>query len=83
MLESKRNGSKDFWNLIKKITKREVPSKKIGPIKNKEGRLLYEDHEKADEMNHYFSTTGEKLAFSHQHISEKSLSYIYRELLLQ
>ena len=34
MLESKRNGSKEFWNLIKKITKREV-TKRLDQLKAK------------------------------------------------
>ena len=47
-LENTGNGSTDFWNLIKKITKKKQSLKKTGPIKNEVRTLIFNDTEKAD-----------------------------------
>ena len=76
-LENTRNGSTDFWNLIKKITKKKQSLKKTGPIKNEVRTLIFNDTEKADTLNQFFSTIGENLA-SNQEGNVNPLSYIHR-----
>ena len=60
-LESTRNGCTDFWNLFKKMNKKETITKKTGPIKNEVGTLIFDDTEKANTLNQFFSTTGRNL----------------------
>eukprot|EP00795_Rhopilema_esculentum_P008026 gene8026-13936_t len=44
------------------ITFKDQKQKRIGPIKNDEQELVYDDTEKSGAMNKYFSTIGEELA---------------------
>ena len=62
LLEEKENGSKDFWKIVKKMTGRENKVKRIGPIQNEMEELIYDDTEKAETMNRFFSSVGKQLA---------------------
>ena len=44
------------------MTNKEQKRRKIGPIRKGDGTLLCDDKEKANAMNYYLATIGEKLA---------------------
>ena len=76
-LESTRNGCTDFWNLFKKMNKKETITKKTGPIKNEVGTLIFDDTEKANTLNQFFSTTGRNLVSNQEENANPSF-YIHR-----
>ena len=65
-MQNKSSGSKEFWNLVKRMTGKAKTTKQIGPIMNEEKELVFDDLEKANTFNVFFSTIGEKLAKSFQ-----------------
>ena len=81
LLEEKENGSKDFWKIVKKMTGRENKVKRIGPIQNEMEELIYDDTEKAETMNRFFSSVGKQLAskFPTDPITETELPIYVRE----
>ena len=58
---SKATNSKDFWRTVKKVQKKQV-NKKIGPIKDDNANIVTDDRVKAELMNDFFCTIGDKLA---------------------
>ena len=53
----------NFWNTIKTLTETKRKKKKvIGPLKNEEGELVFDDYEKAGVMNELYASISEKLA---------------------
>ena len=70
--------SADFWKVVKKL-KRKQKESKIGPLKNDEGILITDDREKAELMNSYFTTIGNKLSDNlNNSFDEHEMSYISR-----
>ena len=62
LLESKGKGSRDFWKIVKKMTGKERHDKRMGPLRDSDNNLILDDSKKAETLNDFFSTTGEKLA---------------------
>lgn len=60
MLSNTRTGSKDFWKIMKQLTRRGKSSTRIGPVRNNNDLLVYKDHDKSATMNSFFATAGEK-----------------------
>ena len=57
----KATDSKDFWRTVKKVQKKRA-NNKIGPIEDESGTVETRDTVKAELMNNFFTTIGEKLA---------------------
>ena len=57
----KATNSKDFWRTVKKVQKKQV-NKKIGPIEDGNANIVTDDGVKAELMNDFFCTIGDKLA---------------------
>ena len=53
--------SKEFWKAVKKVH-RKTKAIKIGPLEDDLGNAQTNEKEKAELMNNYFATVGEKLA---------------------
>jgi hypothetical protein len=53
--------SKEFWKVVKKVH-RKTKAIKIGPLEDDLGNVQINEKEKAELMNNYFATVGEKLA---------------------
>ena len=47
---------------MNQLTRRRKSSMRIGPVRNSNDFLVYDDHEKSATMNSFFATVGEKLA---------------------
>ena len=62
LLKSKDKGSRDFWTIVKKMTGKEQQDKKMGPLRDSDNNLVLDDSKKAETLNNFFSTIGEKLA---------------------
>ena len=56
-----RTGLQDFWKIMNQRTRREKSSKRIGPIRNNNDLLVYE--EQISHREFLFATVGEKLGF--------------------
>ena len=70
----KATNSKDFWRTVKKVQKKWA-NNKIGPIENDSGMVETRDTVKAELMNDFFATIGEKLANElpdNQHTEEEN-----------
>jgi phosphoribosylaminoimidazolecarboxamide formyltransferase/IMP cyclohydrolase len=52
---------KEFWKVVKKVH-RKTKAIKIGPLEDDLGNVQTNEKEKAELMNNYFATVGEKLA---------------------
>ena len=66
--------SKDFWRTVKKVQKKRA-NNKIGPIEDDSGTIETRDTVKAELMNDFFPTIGEKLANElpdNQHTEEEN-----------
>ena len=44
------------------MTRREIKVKRIGPIQNEKAELTYDDTEKSETMNRFFTSVGKQLA---------------------
>ena len=66
---------------MKKMTGRENKVKRIGPIQNEKVELIYDDTEKAETMNRFFTSVGEQLAskFPTEQMTETELPTYIRE----
>ena len=62
LLKSKDKGSRDFWKIVKKMTGKERQDKRMGPLRDSDNNLVLDDSKKAETLNNFFSTIGEKLA---------------------
>ena len=72
-------GSANFWNTIKIVTKTKGKKEKIiGPLKNDDGELIFNDSEKAGLMNELFANIGEKLAKNLDEIENSPIEYVHR-----
>ena len=70
----KATNSKDFWRAVKKVQKKRA-NNKIGPIEGESGTVETRDTVKAELMNDFFTTIGEKLANElpdNQHTEEEN-----------
>ena len=70
----KATNSKDFWRTVKKVEKKRA-NNKIGPIEDDSGTVETRDTVKAELMNDFFATIGEKLANElpdNQHTEEEN-----------
>ena len=70
----KATNSKDFWRTVKKVQKNRA-NNKIGPIQDDSGTVETRDKVKAELMNYFFATIGEKLANElpdNQHTEEEN-----------
>ena len=70
----KASNSKDFWRTVKKVQKNRA-NNKIGPIEDNSGTVETRDKVKAEPMNDFFATIGEKLANElpdNQHTEEEN-----------
>ena len=78
MLSNTRTGSKDFLKIINQLSRREKSSKRIGPVRNDNNLLVYDDHDKSATMNSFFATIGEKVASKFPLSAMDDLSHISR-----
>lgn len=63
-LNGTRSGSKEFWNVVMRLTSKSAKSKPIGPIMNEHKELIFEDSKIAHTFNVFFSTIGKEGAKS-------------------
>eukprot|EP00112_Aurelia_sp_Birch-Aquarium-sp1_P023061 Seg674.2 transcript_id=Seg674.2/GoldUCD/mRNA.D3Y31 product="hypothetical protein" protein_id=Seg674.2/GoldUCD/D3Y31 len=76
-MQEATEGSANFWNTIKMLTKTKGKKEKIiGPLKNEDGELVFDDSEKAGLMNEFFANIGEKLAKNLDEIEKSPNEYI-------
>ena len=73
------NSSKEFWSLVKSFQGKRVNSK-LGSIKDAEGNMITNDSQKANILNNFFATIGNKMAEKHLPFNSKQPdnSLIYR-----
>ena len=55
---------RDFWKIVKKMTGKERQDKRMGPLRDSDNNLVLDDTKKAETLNNFFSTIGEKLALN-------------------
>lgn len=64
---------------MRQMTKQEKShGKRIGPLKDQNNKLVYDDLKKSIAMNSFFATVGEKLASSFLSTSVNMMPYISR-----
>ena len=78
MLSTTSKGSRDFWKIMNQLTRRGKSSKRIGPVRNSNDVLVFDDHEKSATMDSFFATVGEKLASNFPTTTVDGLSLISR-----
>lgn len=78
MLSTTTKGSRNFWKIMNQPTRRGKSRKRIGPVRDNEDVLVYDDHEKSATVNSFFATVGEKLASNFPTTTVDGLSFISR-----
>ena len=78
MLSTTSKGSKDFWKIMNQLTRRGKSNMRMGPVRNSNDVLVYDDHEKSATINSFFATVGEKLASNFPTTTVDGLSLISR-----
>ena len=61
-LSEVQESSTNVWSIVRQLNKQEKVQNKIGPLKDENNKLVYDDCEKAIIMNTFFANISEKLA---------------------